>query len=86
MKTLVCSLMALCFAVSMAGRAQGRNVELLVPITDAMAATDVSDRPTGTVKFFIATQNIAGDMEKAQQVSRRAENRRRGLVRPTGMS
>ncbi|HEX6768297.1 MAG TPA: hypothetical protein VF208_03005, partial [Candidatus Binatia bacterium] len=56
MKSLVCSLMALGFAVSMAGRAHGRNVELLVPSADAMVATDVSNRPTGVVKFFIATQ------------------------------
>ena len=50
MKTLACSLMALSFAVSMAGRAYGRNVELLVPIVD------VSDRPRGVVKFFFATE------------------------------
>lgn len=56
MKTLACSLMALSFAVSMAGRAYGRNVELLVPIADAMAAIDVSDRPRGVVKFFFATE------------------------------
>jgi uncharacterized protein YbjQ (UPF0145 family) len=56
MKSLVCSLMALSFAVSMAERAHGRNVELLVPIADAMAATDVSDGPTGVVKFFVATE------------------------------
>ena len=56
MKTLLCSLMALSFAVSMAGRVHGRNVELLVPIADALAATDVSDRPTGVVKFFFAAE------------------------------
>ena len=56
--------MALSFAVSMAGRAHGRNVALLVPIADAMAATDVSDRPTGTVKFFIATQNSPEILKK----------------------
>ena len=56
MKSLVCSVMALSFAVSMAGLAHGRNVELLVPIADAMAATGVSDRPSGAVKFFFATQ------------------------------
>ena len=48
--------MALSFAVSMAGRADGRNVELLVPIADAMAATKFSDRPSDAVKFFFATQ------------------------------
>jgi hypothetical protein len=56
MKSLVYSLMAFSFAVSMAGRAHGRNVELRMPIADAMAATDVSDRPTGVVKFFFATE------------------------------
>lgn len=56
MKSLVCSLMALGFAVSMAGRAHGRNVELPVPIVDAMAATDVSKRPNGVVKFFFGTE------------------------------
>jgi hypothetical protein len=55
MKLLVCTLMALSFAVSSAGQAHGRNVELLIPIADAMPATDVSDRPTGAVKFFFAT-------------------------------
>ena len=48
--------MALSFAVSMAGLAHGRNIELTVPIADAMNATDVSDRPSGAVKFFFATQ------------------------------
>jgi len=56
MKLLVFSLIALSFAVSLAGRAHGRNVELFVPIADAMAATDVSDRPTSAVKFFFTTQ------------------------------
>ena len=57
MKSLVCSFMAIGFAVSMVGRAHGCNVKLLVPIADAMAATDVSDRPTGVVKFFFTTEN-----------------------------
>jgi len=56
MKPLACSLMALSFALFMAGRAHGRNVQLFVPIADAVAAPDVSDRPTGAVKFFFATQ------------------------------
>lgn len=56
MKSLIRSLMALSFVFSMAELAHGRNVELLVPIADAMAATDVSDRPSGAVKFFFATQ------------------------------
>lgn len=34
--------------------AQGRNVELIVPIADALNATDITDRPTGAVKFFFA--------------------------------
>jgi len=56
MKSLVCSLMAVTLTVSMAGLAHGRNVELLVPIADTMAASKVSDRPIGAVKFFFATQ------------------------------
>ena len=56
MKSLVCSLMALTLTVSMAGLAHGRNVELMVPIADAMAANKASERPTGAVKFFFATQ------------------------------
>jgi hypothetical protein len=56
MKTSVSSLMALSFAVSMTGQAEGCNVELLVPIADAIATTYVSDRPTGAVQFFFATQ------------------------------
>lgn len=57
MKSLVCSLEGAWFlAVSMAGRAQGRKAEPLVAIADAMAATDVSNRPTGVVKFFFATE------------------------------
>jgi hypothetical protein len=56
MKSLVCALMAICFAISMAGLAHGRNVDLLVSIADAMAAKAVSDRPSGAVKFFFVTQ------------------------------
>jgi hypothetical protein len=64
MKMLLCSLMALSFAVPMAGQDHGRNVELLVPIADDMAATDVSDRPTGAVQFFFATQKSPEKLKK----------------------
>ena len=56
MKLLVCLLMALGFALSAARLAHARNVELLIPIADAMAATGLRDGPTGAVKFFFATQ------------------------------
>ena len=56
MKLFVCLLMALGFALCAARLARARNVELLIPIADAMAATGISDRPTGAVKFFFATQ------------------------------
>jgi len=56
MKFVICLLLASSFAVSMVGRAYGRNIELMVPIADAVAATDVSDRPSGAVKFYFATQ------------------------------
>lgn len=47
MKALVPSLMGLTIAAAMAGPAHGRNVQLLVPIVDAMEVSNVSDRPTG---------------------------------------
>jgi hypothetical protein len=56
LKFFLCTLTALGFAVSPVGLAYSRNVELLLPIAEAMAAADVSDRPTGAVKFFFATQ------------------------------
>jgi len=60
LKPLASSLMALSFVLFMAGRAHARNVQLFVPIADAVAATDVSDRPTGAVKFFFAMQKTPG--------------------------
>jgi hypothetical protein len=42
------------FATFAPSPVHGRNVELKVPIADALAATGVSDRPTGVVKFFFA--------------------------------
>jgi hypothetical protein len=56
MKALVPSFMALTIAAAMAGPAQGRNVQLLVPIADAMEISKVSDRPTGAVKLLFATE------------------------------
>jgi len=48
--------MALSFAISLAGRVHGSNVDLFVPIANAIAATDVCDRPTRAFKFFLTTQ------------------------------
>jgi len=56
MKSLLGSFMAMTLAVFIAGPAYGRNVQLMVPIVDAMAETNVSDRPSGAVKFFVAKQ------------------------------
>ena len=56
MKSLRCFPMALALTAAVTGLAHGRNVELKVPIADALAATDVKDRPTGAVKFFFAGQ------------------------------
>ena len=70
MKSLVCALMAICFAISMAGLAHGRNVDLLVSIADAMAATAVSDRPSGAIKFLFVTQKSPEiDLEKYAQLA-----------------
>lgn len=55
-KSLLCVWLVLGFLIPLIGEAEGRNVELFVPIADAMAATDIPDRPTGTVKFFFATE------------------------------
>lgn len=56
MRSLVGLLAALSSTVFIAGLAHGRNVELMVPIADALAATDVKDRPTGAVKFYFAKE------------------------------
>jgi uncharacterized protein YbjQ (UPF0145 family) len=56
MKPLISSFVAMALSVFIAELAHGRNVELLVPIADAMAATGITDRPTGAVKFFFTTQ------------------------------
>lgn len=56
MRSLVGLLAALSSTVFIAGLAHGRNVELMVPIADALAATDVKDRPTGAVKFYFTKE------------------------------
>ncbi len=56
MKPLVCLLMLLAFTFCAARLARARNVRLLIPIADALAATGIGDRPTGAVKFFFSTQ------------------------------
>lgn len=65
MKTLVRLLLVLISIVSMTGLAHGRNVELIVPIADALAASDIKDRPTGAVKFYFAEEkapNVAKNL------------------------
>lgn len=65
MKSLVGSLaVALSCVVIIAGVAHGRNVKLIVPIADALAARDVKDRPTGAVKFFFATEKTPAIAKK----------------------
>lgn len=55
MKTRV-FLTAFGLAMFLGRAAHARNVELMVPIAPALAATDISDRPTGAVKFFFGDQ------------------------------
>jgi hypothetical protein len=56
MKSLRCLVIAFALTVAVTSLAHGRNVELKVPIADALAAANVKDRPTGAVKFFFATE------------------------------
>src|SRR5262245_9106852 len=56
MNTRYFFLAVLGFAISMGAPAHGRNVGLMIPIAEALAAAFVSDRPTGAVKFFFADQ------------------------------
>ena len=56
MKSLDRLLVVLISMVSLTGLAHGRNVELIVPIADALAATDIKDRPSGAVKFYFAKE------------------------------
>lgn len=63
MKSLLLALPVFMLAVAVTRPAHGRNVQLFIPIADALAAKDVADRPTGAVKFFFAG-------EKSPEVAR----------------
>ena len=56
MKSLLIALTVLTSAIVVTGSAHGRNVQLFISIADALAATDIADRPTGAVKYYFATQ------------------------------
>ena len=56
MKSPLYVLTLFAFGMVATGSAHGRNVQLFIPIADALAATGIADRPTGAVKFFFATQ------------------------------
>jgi hypothetical protein len=56
MKILGISLAILGLSSFLAEPTYARNVKLILPIAAAMEATDIPDKPTGTVKFFFATQ------------------------------
>jgi hypothetical protein len=56
MKTSAISLIALSLTVSVVIPAYARNVKLILPIAAAMEATGISERSTGSVKFFFGNQ------------------------------
>lgn len=56
MKKLGCSLAVLSLSTFLVGTAYARNVKLILPIAAAMEVKDISDKPTGAVKFFFGTQ------------------------------
>jgi uncharacterized protein YbjQ (UPF0145 family) len=56
MKSLLFALTVLTSAMVVTDPAHGRNVQLFIPIADALNASEIKDRPTGAVKFFFATQ------------------------------
>lgn len=56
MKSLFSLLLVVISTVSIAGLVHGSNIELIVRIADALAASDVKDRPSGAVKFYFAEE------------------------------
>ena len=56
MKILRVLLAALVLWALYTGTTYARNVQLMLPITAALEARDVPDRPTGSVKFFFGNQ------------------------------
>lgn len=56
MRTIVSLMMALSSICLTASTVQARNIKLILPIADAMAAVHVQDRPSGAVKFFFGSQ------------------------------
>ena len=56
MKSIACLPVVLSLTLSVASLAQARNVRLVLPIAAAMEATNVQDRPSGSVKFFFGNQ------------------------------
>jgi hypothetical protein len=75
MKILGISLAILGLSSFLAEPTYARNVKLILPIAAAMEATDIPDKPTGTVKFFFATQatpKIVANLGATEQPQKRA--------------
>lgn len=56
MKIVVYLLVVLSLTLSAASSVQARNIKLILPIAAALEATNVQDRPGGSVKFFFGNQ------------------------------
>ena len=56
MKSIVPLLVAPSLSLLAGNSAHARNIKLILPITAAMEATNVQDRPSGSVKFFFGDQ------------------------------
>jgi hypothetical protein len=56
MKKIACSTLALGVAFAIGGSAHARNVKYLLPISAALEAPDIKEKPDGSVKFFFGKQ------------------------------
>jgi hypothetical protein len=58
MKKIACSILTLAIAFAVGGSAHARNVKYLLPISAALEAPDIKEKPDGSVKFFFGKQDI----------------------------
>jgi len=56
MKKFAFSMLALGIACAVSGSAHARNVKYLLPISAALEAPDIKEKPDGSVKFFFGKQ------------------------------
>jgi hypothetical protein len=75
MKSIACLPVVLSLTLSVASLGQACNVRFDLPIAAAMDASNVQDRPSGSVKLFFGNPTTPKIAAPARQLCRNAKDR-----------